>query len=67
MLLKNTLNLAGVIDKVTFINIDEDEELREWLRSPEKSGNNFTGLPLLHVGDKFYHDTTEIMEVVTNA
>lgn len=67
MLLKNSLTNAGIIDKVTFINIDEHEEIRDWLRDPEKSGNSFTGLPLLHVGDTFYHDSTEIMKVVNDA
>lgn len=66
MLVKFSLQNAGVLDKVEIINLDEHPEVREELKTNEKS-KNYTSLPILEKNGTFIVDQNQIIDTVVNA
>lgn len=66
MLVKFSLENAGVLDKVEIINLDEHPEVREELKSNEKS-KNYTSLPILESNGEFIVEQSQIISTVVNA
>lgn len=65
MLVKFSLENAGVLDKVEIINLDEHPEVREELKTNEKS-KNYTSLPILEKDGEFIVDQAQIISTVVN-
>lgn len=67
MLVKFTLENAGVFDKVEIINLDEHEDVRAWLKSNPASAS-LTGLPILQYGEElFTNQQQEIIDTVVKS
>lgn len=65
-LVKFTLENAGVIDKVEFVNLDEHPEVREWLKTNEET-KNLQSLPILEHTNGFTNNQQEIINIVVQA
>lgn len=65
LLVKFTLENAGVLEKVSFINLDEFPEIREELKTGEKS-KDLLGLPILKYGEEFTNNHQEIINIVVS-
>lgn len=66
MLVKFSLENAGVLDKVEIINLDENPDIREQLKTNEKS-KNYTSLPILEHNGEFIVEQSTIISTVVNA
>lgn len=66
MLVKFSLENAGVLDKLEIVNLDDHPEARDFLKSNPKSAN-LTGLPILEFDGEFTNMQQEIIDKVVNA
>lgn len=66
MLVKFSLENAGVLDKVEVINLDEYPEVRKELKSNAAS-KNITSLPILESNGEFIADQSKIISTVVNS
>ena len=66
LLIKSSLDNAGVLEEVNIINLDENPEVKEWIQTNEGS-KNISSLPILEAGGKFIVNQNEIMSTVINS
>ncbi len=65
ILVKFSLENAGVLDKVEIIDLTENPDSRIYLQSNESS-KHLTGLPILQDGNYFTNDQQVIISTVVN-
>ncbi|MGE7840614.1 glutaredoxin family protein [Lysinibacillus sp. NPDC093712] len=61
MLVKFIIEQAGKESQVEYINLDENEGIREELK-----GKGFQSLPILEFNDEYYINQTEITKIINS-